>query len=142
MAFKFSSDDAQDLADINVIPLVDVMLVLLIIFMVTAPLSIGGIQIALPTSKSKTIAIEENRIVLSVNRKGHYFLDKTEIPSKDLEAKLKAIYAPRSNKSLYIRGDRGVIYDSVVYAMSAARSSGVQKISMLTQSVQSRKAKL
>lgn len=133
MAFKISEDSEQDLADINVVPLVDVMLVLLIIFMVTAPLSIGGIQVALPSSKARTMTIDEERIVLTVDRKGRYFLDKDQIKSVDLSAKLTALFEHRKNKSLYIRGDRSVQYGSVVNAMGAAKLAGVKKISMLTQ---------
>jgi biopolymer transport protein TolR len=125
-------DDHEDLAEINIIPLVDVMLVLLIIFMVTAPLSIGGIKVDLPVSKATGTSIDEDRIVLSINREGQYFLEKLQIAEATLEAKFKAIYEHRQKKELYIRADTGVPYGKVVTAMSAARVAGVSKLAMLT----------
>jgi len=135
MAFgRFDNDDGNhEMAEINIIPLVDVMLVLLIIFMVTAPLSIGGIKIELPHSKAKGGSVDENRVVLSINRKGDYFLDKLQIPRLELEKRMKAIYEHRERRELYIRADTGVQYGRVVDAMSAAKMAGVGKISMLTQ---------
>src|SRR5476649_1317151 len=125
MAFSFQDDDdKQAMAEINIIPLVDVMLVLLIIFMVTAPLSIGGIKVDLPLSKAKGANVDEDRIVLSVNKGGDYYLEKQHIPEVGLEAKFKAIYEYRQKKELYIRADQGVAYGKVVYAMSAAKLAG------------------
>ena len=123
----------EDLVDINVVPLVDVMLVLLIIFMVTAPLSIGGIKVALPKTKAKTMSVPEERVVLSVSKKGRYFIEDSEVPRANLEQKMAAIFEFRKEKNLFIRADRGVQYGAVVDAMSAAKLSGVQKISMLTE---------
>lgn len=135
MAFKLGEQESDDLAEINVVPLVDVMLVLLIIFMVTAPLSIGGINVALPGSKARSVAVEQSRIVLSIDKRGGYFIDKTPIAAENLEEKLRALYANREKKDLYIRADKGVVYGKVVEAMSAAKLAGVQKLSMLTQDV-------
>lgn len=137
MEFKTSHEDHEDdsghMADINIVPLVDVMLVLLIIFMVTAPLSIGGISITLPSSKARASAVSENRVVLSINVKGDYFLEKVGIPGEVLETRLAEIYANREKKEIYIRADKAVVYEKVVNAMSAARLAGVTKISMLTE---------
>src|SRR5690242_12068866 len=116
MGFKVgrSSDgnggEHDELAEINIIPLVDVMLVLLIIFMVTAPLSIGGIKIDLPTSKARGSTVDEDRIVLSINKAGGYYLDKTPIPDAGLEQRFRAIYEFRQKKELYIRADAAVPY--------------------------------
>jgi biopolymer transport protein TolR len=129
------SDDAhEELAEINIIPLVDVMLVLLIIFMVTAPLSIGGIKVDLPQSKARGANVDEDRIVLSIAKAGSYYLEKQQITDAALEAKFKAIYEFRQKKELYIRADTGVPYGKVVYAMSAAKLAGVTKLAMLTNS--------
>lgn len=137
MEFKTSTEDHEDdsgaMADINIVPLVDVMLVLLIIFMVTAPLSIGGISINLPVSKARSSAVSENRVVLSISVKGEYFLEKIGIPSEVLETRLAEIYQNRDKKEIYIRADKSVVYEKVVNAMSAARMAGVTKISMLTE---------
>ena len=133
--FRRSSldDETDDISDINIIPLVDVMLVLLIIFMVAAPLSIGGINVELPFSRAKGGNVEENRIVLSINKEGRYFIEKMEIPPPALEERFKAIYEFREKRELYIRADRLVPYGRVVDAMSAAKVAGVVRMSMLTQ---------
>lgn len=126
------NEENDDVAEINIIPLVDVMLVLLIIFMVTAPLSIGGIKVDLPLSKARGTNVDEDRIVLSIAKSGSYFLEKQPITDAGLEAKFKAIYEFRQKKELYIRADQDVQYGKVVYAMSAAKMAGVTKLAMLT----------
>ena len=102
MAFQFETDESNALSEINIVPLVDVMLVLLIIFMVTAPLSIGGIHVDLPVSKARATGIDEKRIILSINEKGDFFIDKLQISSSSLPDKLKAIYAPQQKKEHYV----------------------------------------
>jgi biopolymer transport protein TolR len=137
MEFKQQQSDGDDengaMADINIVPLVDVMLVLLIIFMVTAPLSIGGINVDLPSSKARSRDMAEDRVVLSINQKGEYFIEKMEVPAGVLDIRLKELYQQREKKELYIRADKAVVYGRVVDAMSAAKLAGVTRISMLTQ---------
>lgn len=135
------SEEHEDMAEINIIPLVDVMLVLLIIFMVTAPLSIGGIKVDLPISKARGTTVDEDRIVLSVTKKGEYFLEKQVVPEVALETKLRAIYQFRQKKDLYIRADQGVAYGKVVGAMSSAKLAGVTKLAMLTNAQDAKEAK-
>ena len=137
MAFRLGpssghGEEHQDMAEINIIPLVDIMLVLLIIFMVAAPLSISGIGVQLPKSKAKGGSVDESRIILTIDAEGGFFLDKQKIPSEQLEAKMMAIFAVRDKKELYIRADKRVRYGSVVDAMGAAKLAGVSKLSMLT----------
>lgn len=137
MAFRMGpsagpDDEHQDIAEINIIPLVDIMLVLLIIFMVAAPLSISGIGVQLPKSKAKGAKVDESRIILSIDSDGGFFLDKQRIPPEQLEAKMQAIFAVRDKKELYIRADKRVLYGSVIDAMGAAKLAGVSKLSMLT----------
>lgn len=136
MDFKMDHGEEESdgaMADINIVPLVDVMLVLLIIFMVTAPLSIGGIKVSLPTSKARSASISEDRVVLSINRKGQYYIEKMEVPARSLRERLLAIFEHRKSKELYIRADKRVVYGKVVDAMSAAKVAGISKISMLTK---------
>ncbi len=136
MEFKQQSDNEDEngaMADINIVPLVDVMLVLLIIFMVTAPLSIGGINVDLPSSKARSRDMAEDRVVLSINQKGEYFIEKMEVPAGVLDQRLQELYQQREKKELYIRADKAVVYGRVVDAMSAAKLAGVTRISMLTQ---------
>ncbi|MCB9228871.1 MAG: biopolymer transporter ExbD [Deltaproteobacteria bacterium] len=125
-------DDNKDLAEINIIPLVDIMLVLLIIFMVAAPLSISGIHVQLPRSQAKGGQVDQKKIILSIDEKGDYFIDKTRIQPEHLEAKIEAVFAVRDEKELYIRADKNVSYGRVVDAMTAAKLAGVRKLSMLT----------
>jgi biopolymer transport protein TolR len=131
--FNQGDDYNSDIADINVIPLVDVLLVLLIIFMVAAPISIGGINIDLPTSKARGTLTDEDRVILTVTKDGDFWMDKSKIPASALSEKLKAMYQHRERKEIFIRADRGVVYSAVIDAMSAAKVAGVVKISMLTQ---------
>ncbi len=128
-----SEDSVSDMAELNIIPLVDVMLVLLIIFMVAAPMSISGIKVDLPSTKAKGAAVSEDRIVLSINKAGQYFLDKSAIPAESLAGRFKAIYEFREKKELFIRADQGVPYGNVVYAMGSAKAAGVKKLAMLTK---------
>jgi biopolymer transport protein TolR len=131
--FNQGDDYSGDIAEINVIPLVDVLLVLLIIFMVAAPISIGGINIDLPTSKARGTLSDEDRVIVSINKDGEFWMEKSKVPASALPEKLKAMYQFRERKEIFIRADRGVVYSAVVDAMSAAKSAGVTKISMLTQ---------
>lgn len=139
MAFKVGDEDSEVMADINIVPLVDVMLVLLVIFMVTAPLAINGIKVALPQSAVKTQSTKEDPIVLSIDKKGRYFIDKIPVAEKLLKGKLMGVFQDRQKKVLFIRADRSVPYSKVVDAMSAAKLAGVTKLSMLTQHNRARK---
>ncbi|MBP6217872.1 MAG: biopolymer transporter ExbD [Oligoflexales bacterium] len=130
------SDHHDEIAEINMIPLVDVMLVLLIIFMVAAPLSITGIKINLPTSQAKGELKQDPQVILSIDAGGNYYVEKMKIPGVGLTERLKAMYEFRESKDIYIRADRNVRYEKVVEAMSAAKLAGVQKIAMLTTAPQ------
>ena len=121
------------MADINIVPFVDILLVLLVVFMVAAPLSMSGIKIKMPSSRAKSAVIDENRVVLTIDKKGSYYVGKVNITSAKLETKLKAIFEYRKNKDLYIRADKRVVYGKVVSAMGYAKMAGVDKISMLTK---------
>ena len=121
------------MADINIVPFVDILLVLLVVFMVAAPLSMSGIKIKMPSSRAKSAVIDENRVVLTIDKEGSYYVGKVNITSAKLETKLKAIFEYRKNKDLYIRADKRVVYGKVVSAMGYAKMAGVDKISMLTK---------
>ena len=121
------------MAEINVTPLVDVMLVLLIIFMVTAPMLSMGIDVNLPRVKSKSIDIAEEKLVLTINENKEIFLNKTRIPLRDLNVKLAAIFAARVDREIFLRADKNVPYGFVVEAMSEIRRAGVDKLGMITE---------
>ncbi|MFK7873977.1 MAG: ExbD/TolR family protein [Oligoflexales bacterium] len=135
MSFQINPDsnDQEDLAEINMVPLIDVMLVLLIVFMVAAPLSISGVKVNLPTSESTGQPVEEKQLVLSINKKGDYYLGKVQISEKDLKTRIKTILDSRNSKDLFIRADRKVEYEKVIHAMSAAKIAGVKRVGMLTE---------
>jgi biopolymer transport protein TolR len=120
-------------AEINVTPLVDVVLVLLIIFIVTAPMLSMGIDVNLPRVKSKTIDVNEEKLVLSINKDGEIFINRTKIPKDDLKVKLESILAPRIDKEIFLRADKSVAYGFVVEVMSEIRKAGVDKLGMVTE---------
>ena len=125
-------DERKELAEINIIPLVDVMLVLLIIFMVAAPLSISGLKVNLPQSAAKGAKVDGKKVILTISQEGDFYFEKVRIPRDSLRTKLSAIFENKDKKQLYIRADRTVAYGKVVDAMSAAKLAGVKKMSMLT----------
>ena len=127
------NSERKSMAEINVTPLVDVMLVLLIIFMVTAPMLSMGIDVNLPRVKSKSIDIAEEKLVLTVNENKEIFLNKTRMPLQDLNAKLAAIFAERVDREVFLRADKSVPYGFVVEVMSEIRRAGVDKLGMITE---------
>ncbi len=130
---RSSNNDRKSMAEINVTPLVDVMLVLLIIFMVTAPMLSMGIDVNLPRVKSKSIDLAEEKLVLSINENKEIFLNKTRMPLQDLDAKLAAIFAVRVDREVFLRADKNVPYGFVVEVMSEIRKAGVDKLGMITE---------
>jgi biopolymer transport protein TolR len=124
-------DNRDDLVDINVIPLVDVLLVLLVVFMISAPLSITGINVHLPQSKAKGLEVNVKHLILSIDKDGQFYIENSPIAPENLQAKLAAIFEVRQRKELYIRPDQSVSYGKVVEAMGAGKLAGAEKISML-----------
>ena len=118
----------QALSEINVTPFVDVMLVLLIIFMVTAPLLQQGIDINLPQAKGKEIAPTE-RIVITIKKDGKIYLDKTSVTLKSLILKL----SKTMNKEVFLKADKDVPYGLVVEVMGELREAGIEKLGMVTE---------
>lgn len=120
------------LAEINVIPLVDVVLVLLIIFMVTAPMLYRGMDIKLPSSASNTIK-PEIRAVLSIEKDQRLYLDKDPVSVAQLEHKLRVLKEEHADVSLYLRADRDVPYGVVVQVMDGVKKAGIEKLGMVTE---------
>ncbi len=120
------------LAEINVIPLVDVVLVLLIIFMVTAPMLYRGMDINLPSSASNTIK-PEIRAVLSIEKDQRLYLDKDPVSVAQLEHKLRVLKEERADVSVYLRADRDVPYGVVVQVMDGVKKAGIEKLGMVTE---------
>ncbi|MGH7251579.1 MAG: ExbD/TolR family protein [Nitrospiraceae bacterium] len=127
----FESRRRRFLAEINVIPLVDVVLVLLVIFMVTAPMLYRGMDIKLPTSTSNTITPEE-RIVLTIERDQKLYLDKDPVSTGQMEFKLRSAKQRNADVAVYLRADREVPYGTVVQVMDGVKRSGIEKLGMVT----------
>jgi biopolymer transport protein TolR len=124
---------SKPMAEINVTPLVDVMLVLLIIFMVTAPMLSMGIDVNLPRVKSKSVDVTEEKLVLTISETKEIFLNKTKLPLGELNSKLEAIFSNRIDREIFLRADKNVPYGFVVEVMSEVRKAGVDKLGMITE---------
>lgn len=121
------------MSDINVTPLVDVMLVLLIIFMVTAPMMTQGVDVNLPQTTTKNIKTEEDPLFMTVNKKGEIFLENHQIGLDDLEEKVKSIFKYRRDKELLLRADREIPYGFVIKVIAAVKRAGIDKLGMVTE---------
>jgi len=122
-------------ADINVTPLVDVVLVLLIIFMVTAPMLQMGIDVNLPTVKARSIDVTEDKLVLTVNGRKEIYINNYKTTLNDLGPKLQNIFKTKIEKEVFMRADKEVPYGFVVQVMSEVRKAGVDKLGMITEPV-------
>ena len=123
------------MAEINVTPMVDVMLVLLIIFMVSAPLLTVGVPLDLPQTQAKSLDQDKNPLTLSVNLKGEVFLNDTAIGLDDLVPKLKAITDARSgmDERIFVRGDKHVDYGTVMRVMGRLSAAGFRRVALVTE---------
>ena len=128
------NEDRQDLiSDINVTPLVDVMLVLLIIFMVTAPMMTHGVKVDLPTTESKSIKTQEDPLILSITKKRDIFIENYKVELGDLKGKLNKIFANRVAKEILLQADKNVPYGFVMSVMSQVKEAGISKVGMITE---------
>jgi biopolymer transport protein TolR len=132
MAMGGSSTQGAMLTEINVTPLVDVMLVLLIIFMVTAPMLQTGVDVDLPEAKAQTIPDDEGKLILTVTKDKRVFLGKLQIPWEDVEKILRGNAKLNADHELYLHADRGLLYGDVVKIMAAVKQAGVDKLAMVT----------
>ena len=134
MAFQHQSSDPFDhLADINVTPLVDVMLVLLIIFMVTAPMLHQGISVALPkTATTNLRSTLEDPIVLSISRDGLYYINETPVARGLLKDRLRAILKGHKEKAVLLKADRGLSYGTVIETLDLLNRMGIESLGMIT----------
>ena len=125
------------LAEINIIPLVDVTLVLLLIFMLTAPLMYRGIDVNLPKTSGKPTAVEE-RMVLTLSKEHTVYLNDKLVPMATLEQHLQNMFKNRQDKTLYLRADQALQYGFVVETMDRVRRSGIEKLGMMTEPTKAR----
>ena len=133
MAMGGRNDNRGIMAEINVTPLVDVMLVLLVIFMVTAPMMQQGVQVNLPKANTKAMTPQDEAVVVSVDKSGKVFINKDEIPAADLRNRLTAMFATREKKEVFLKADAGVPYGEVVRAMADIKGAGIERLGMVTE---------
>jgi len=134
-----SKSETRPMADINVTPLVDVILVLLIIFMVTAPMMQQGIDVDLPRTTSKPMETQEERLVITINAKREVFINKEKVDPLLLRRRLQRMTGTKLNKEVFLRADRSVPYGIVVQTMAEIKNAGIEKLGMVTEPLEERK---
>ena len=123
----------KPLSEINVTPFVDVMLVLLIVFMITAPLLTVGVPVDLPKTKAKAIAESEEPLVITVNAEGTVFIQDTEVEIDKLVPRLKAITENKADTRIYLRGDKDINYGRVMEVMGTVNIAGFTRVALITE---------
>ncbi|MCH7936062.1 MAG: protein TolR [Proteobacteria bacterium] len=129
------------MSEINVTPMVDVMLVLLIVFMVTAPLLTVGVQIDLPKTKAKMLQGQDEPLAITIDARGQVYLQDTEIDLEGLIPRLRAITANNADVRIFVRGDASVNYGRVMEVMGTVNAAGYKKVALVTQQLIKRQPK-
>ena len=130
----------RPMSEINVTPLVDVMLVLLVVFMVTAPLLTVGVPVDLPQTQAPPINEPKEPLVITVNRDGVIFIQETSVPVEQLVARLQAVTGGNPEAALYVRGDKEINYGRVLEVMSLVSAAGFHKVSLVAEAPKTRAA--
>ncbi len=120
------------LSEINVTPFVDVMLVLLIIFMVTAPMMQQGLDVELPETANSGVPTNDEPFILAIKRNSEIYMGSVRIPANELKTRIQAIFSTRKNKQIYIQADRQVEYGIVAEAMGEIRAAGIYSVGLIT----------
>lgn len=121
------------MSEINVTPMVDVMLVLLIIFMVTAPLLTVGVPVDLPKTEASVITGQDEPLVISINSEGKVYLQETEVPMENLVPRLEAITQNKAEQRIFVRGDRTIAYGKIVELMGTISSAGFARVALIAE---------
>jgi biopolymer transport protein TolR len=137
---RMASSRYRPMSDINVTPLVDVMLVLLVVFMVTAPLLTVGVPVELPQTQAPPINEPKEPLVITVDRNGGIFISETSVPVDSLVPKLQAITGSNPDAVLYVRGDKEINYGRVLEVMSLVTAAGFHKVSLVAETPKVRPA--
>ena len=138
MAFKLRSSKKEPISEINVTPFVDVMLVLLIIFMVTAPLLTVGVQVDLPETSADTLPEETEPLTLTINAKGEIFIQETKVEYEKIIAKIMAVSNNRTDTRIFVRGDKTINYGRVLEIMGMLSGSGFTKVALISEQYKER----
>ena len=128
-----SSRDSTTISQINVTPLVDVMLVLLVIFMVTAPIIQQGVQVNLPQAKAAAIAGTDDLLVVSIAKNGRIYLNDNVMTLDELGAKMRAIRTNFADRQVYVRADQDVRYGLVMQTIAELKQAGIERVGMVTR---------
>ncbi|MDM8551637.1 biopolymer transporter ExbD [Desulfobacterales bacterium HSG2] len=131
MAIGSNSD--RLMSDINVTPFVDVMLVLLIIFMVTAPMMVQGVDVSLPEAASQALPAEQEQLVITINKENQVFINDHQVRFDLLQEKLTKILENRSDRTVYFRADRDISWGMGVRVMSEIKGAGIEKLGIVTE---------
>lgn len=129
----------RPMSEINVVPLVDVILVMLILFMVTAPMMQQGIDVDLPQTTSRPIEDQEERIIITINSKREVFINQEKVDPLLLRRRLERSTAAKLNKEVLLRADRSVPYGFVVQTMAEIKNAGIEKLGMVTEPLEERR---
>ena len=121
------------MSDINVTPLVDVMLVLLIIFMVTAPMMMQGVDVSLPEATAEPLDSEKEHLIITIDTKNQIFINDSQVTVDGLGEKLKKILEGRSDREVFLKADKNIPYGTVVQVMAEVKGAGVEKLGMVTE---------
>ena len=126
-------NSSQLMSDINVTPLVDVMLVLLIIFMVTAPMMMQGVDVSLPEATAQPLESEKEHLIITIDKKNQVFINDFQVTVDGLGEKLEKILEGRSDREVYLKADKDISYGTVVQVMAEVKGAGVEKLGMVTE---------
>jgi biopolymer transport protein TolR len=120
------------MSDINVTPFVDVMLVLLIIFMVTAPMMMQGVDVSLPEATAEPLESEKEHLIITIDTKNQVFINDFQVSVDGLGEKLKKILEGRSDREVFLKADKDISYGTVIHVMAEIKGAGVEKLGMVT----------
>lgn len=137
MAINISKNNSRRgrsrlMSEINVTPMVDVMLVLLIIFMVTSPMLVAGVEVDLPETKSSPISGQDTPLVISIKKEGDIFITETKTPFPELATKLKNITKEKKDTRIFVKGDKNVPYGKIVETMAEIHNAGFTKVALIS----------
>lgn len=122
-------------AEINVTPLVDVMLVLLVIFMVTSPMLVAGVQVDLPKTKASALSGQDEPIAISIDKFGHIYIHETKIKLEDITKKLGAVSKEKKDIRIFVRGDKSIDYGRVMEVFGYIKAAGYKNIALVSETI-------
>jgi biopolymer transport protein TolR len=137
----FGGNNNSFMSDINVTPFVDVMLVLLIIFMVTAPMMIEGVNVSLPEATSEPLSAEQDPLIITIDKNNLLYINDYQVTLDFLQEKLIKILDGRVGQEVYLKADKNISYGVVVRVMSEIKGAGIEKLGMVTEPIKSDKEK-